>query len=334
MEDVAIMAKIQLIAVKGNSFYCDGVFSIGVYIEDHKAVLIDSGISKDVAKEIDKCLKEAHVQITAIINTHCHGDHCGGNAYFQQKYPHIHIYSTETERPFIEDPQLAPMCICGGAAAFSAIKKCKPIAPQQPSKVTNLIAPYMDQKIDIEGIIFEIITLPGHTRGMIAVKTADDVLYCGDALFGTDTFNKHPILYYTYIGDTLDSFKKLRSLISSVKASVMYHGGLVSDLAGVIADHEKRILETKSLVLSLIREEPHSLEEITAKIMQKYQIPDDLVAYALTKVPMQAYLAELERENLVEIRVTAGVTRAHASESGIASCIHQVVSENEQEIIF
>ena len=45
--------------------------------------------------------------------------------------------------------------------------------------------------------------------------------------------------------------------------------------------------------------------------MQKYQIPDDLISYVLTKTPMQAYVAELERENLVEIRVTAGTTRAH-----------------------
>lgn len=317
------MAKIQLIPVKGNSFYCEGVFSIGVYVWDQKAVLIDSGISKDVAKEVDKCLKESHLHVAAIINTHCHGDHCGGNAYFQQKYPEIKIYSTETERPFIEDPLMAPMCICGGAAAFADIKKCKPIAPQQPSKVTHLIAPYMDQKIEIDGKAFEIITLPGHTRGMIAVKTEDSVLYCGDAIFGMDTFTKYPILYYSFIGDTLESFKKLKSLISSVDVSVMYHGGLVADLAAIVDEHEKRILETKSLILSLLREEPLSLEEVTAKIMQKYQIPDDLVAYALTKVPMQAYLAELERENLVEIRVTAGVTRAHAIDQSSPHLSHR-----------
>lgn len=43
------MAKINLIQVKDNSFYCDSVFSIGAYIKEKMAVLIDSGISKDVA---------------------------------------------------------------------------------------------------------------------------------------------------------------------------------------------------------------------------------------------------------------------------------------------
>lgn len=306
------MAKIRLINAKGNSFYCDSVFSIGVYIWDQKAVLIDSGISRDVAKEVDKCLTEAQVQIAAIINTHCHGDHCGGNAYFQQKYPQIKIFSTETERPFIEDPLMAPICICGGAAAFEELKKCKPITAQQPSKVTDIITPYADQKIVIGGEAFEIITLPGHTRGMIAVKTPDHVLYCGDAIFGEDTFRKYPILYYTFIRETLDSFKKLRSLIPSVDVSIIYHGGMITDMVSLIDDHEKRILETKNMILSMLSKCPLSLEEITAGIMQTYQIPDDLIAYALTKVPMQAYIAELERENLVEIRVTAGINRAHA----------------------
>src|SRR5581483_3651491 len=104
------MSKLNLIHAKGSSYYTDGIFSIGVYIKNNQAVLIDSGISKDSAKELDKTLLQMGVQVAAIINTHCHGDHCGGNAYFQQKYPKIQIFSTETERAFIEDPMMAPIC--------------------------------------------------------------------------------------------------------------------------------------------------------------------------------------------------------------------------------
>ncbi len=313
------MAKINLIHVKDNSFYCDSIFSVGVYIKEKMAVLIDSGITRDFAKEVDKSLRQDGIQVVAIINTHCHGDHCGGNAFFQLKYPELKIFSTETERPFIEDPLMAPICICGGAAAFEELKKCKPIAPQQPSKVTDVITPYEDQKIVICGEVFEIITLPGHTRGMIAVKTPDKVLYCGDVIFGEATFKKHPILYYTFIGDTLSSFKKLRSLMSSVDATIIYHGGMILNLAVLIDDHEKRILETKHMILSMLSESSLSLEEITARIMQTNNIPDDLVSYALTKVPIQAYIAELEHEKLVEIRVTEGFSRAHRIDKGNVS---------------
>ena len=269
------MAKITFIQAKDNSFFCDGIFSIGVYIKDKMAVLIYSGIYKHIAKEVNKALIEGNIRVEAIINTHCHGDHCGGNAFFQQKYPNIKIFSTETERPFIEDPLLAPICFCGGAAAFEELKKCKPITPQQASKVTNIIAPYQDQKISICGKPFEIITLPGHTRGMIAVRTPDNVLYCGDAVFGGETFKKYPILYYTFIDNTLNSFKKLKALIPQMDVSIIYHGGIISDLVALIDDHKNRILETKKVIIRFLNEQPLSLEELTAKVMQKYHVPDD-----------------------------------------------------------
>lgn len=321
-----MMAKINFIQAKENSFYCDGIFSIGVYIKDKMAILIDSGISRDVAKEIDKPLVQANVQLAAIINTHCHGDHCGGNAFFQQKYPQVKIFSTEIERPFIEDPLMAPTCFCGGAAAFEGLKKCRPITSQQASKVTDIIAPYQDQKISICGESFEIITLPGHTRGMIAIKTPDNVLYCGDAVFGEDTFRKYPILYYTFINDTLNSFRKLRALIPSVDATIIYHGGMIPNLSALIDDHEQRILETKNMILSMLCESPLSLEEITAKVMQANKIPDDLVSYMLTKVPMQAYIAELEREKIVEVQVIGGINRAHIIGKSSSHAIHHAKS--------
>lgn len=318
------MGKINLIQAKGNSFYCDGIFSVGVYIKDKTAVLIDSGISKDFAKEINKALVERDIQAGAIINTHCHGDHSGGNAFFQQKYPEIKIFSTETERPFIEDPLMAPICFCGGAAAFEELKKCKPITPQQVSKVTDLVTPYQDQKIKISGEVFEIITLPGHTRGMIAIKTPDNVLYCGDAVFGEETFKKYPILFYTFIDETLKSFKKLKQIIPSVDVAVIYHGGIIDELVSLIDEHEQRILETRNTILKMLQEQSLSVDEITAKIMQKYQIPDEIVSYALTKTPMQAYIAELERENTVEIKVSGGVARAYLINKNVPHEVHHV----------
>lgn len=323
------MAKINLIQAKGNSYLCDGIFSIGVYIKDQMAVLIDSGISKDVAKEINKTLIDRNVKVAAIINTHCHGDHSGGNAFFQQKYPEIKIFSSETEKPFIEDPLMAPICFCGGAAALEELKKCKPITPQQSSKVTDIITPYQDQKISICGEVFEIITLPGHTRGMIAVKTIDNVLYCGDAVFGGDTFKKYPILYYTFIEDTLSSFQKLKALVSQVDISIIYHGGIISDMATLIEDHASRILETKRIVINLLNDTPLSLEELTAKVMQKYQIADNIISLALTKTPMQAYVSELERENIIEIRVSDGIARMHILEN---KDVHQ--EHHPSQIVF
>lgn len=303
------MAKVNLLPLRGYSYYFDGVFSVGAYVKDNQVILIDSGISKDLAKEIDKTLIEKGLRVAAIINTHCHGDHSGGNAYFQQKYPEVSIYCTETEKPFIEDPLLAPTCFCCGAAAFEEIKKCKPITPQQPSKVTHLIAPYVDQKIEINGAEFEILTLPGHTRGMIAVKTVDGVLYCGDALFGQETFKKHFVLFYTFIEDTFHSFQKLKKLAASINVAVLYHGGVAQDFISLIDEHEKRLLATREAIIEFLKMGAQTLEELTSKMMVKFEIPDSLVAYTLTRTPIQAYLADLEKEKAVQVFVQKGICK-------------------------
>lgn len=303
------MGKMNLVEVKNRSYYCDGVFAVGVYIAGSEALLVDSGISKEVAKEVDKAVRAKGASVAAIINTHCHGDHSGGNAYFQQKYPDLEIYSSEGERPFIEDPELAPLCFCGGAEPYRELKKCKPIAPQQPSRVTKVIAPYRDQTLTLFGEEFKIVTLPGHTRAMIGLITPDNVLYCGDALFGEETCKKHPILYYTFIAETLHTFEKLEALLPTLEAVVLYHGAVAVEISKLIDYHRKLILETRESIAQMIAKEPLTHEEITARVMQDNDLPDDIISYTLTKTPIQAFITNLVNEGVAAVVVKGGVKR-------------------------
>ncbi len=63
------MATIELKHVVGNSYFCSGRLSIGVYVHNKVAVLIDSGIDKDSAKDVDKALNAKGYTVGAIINT-------------------------------------------------------------------------------------------------------------------------------------------------------------------------------------------------------------------------------------------------------------------------
>jgi len=208
---------------------------------------------------------------------------------------------------FFKSTQLAPRCFCGQAAPFASLKN-KLIAPQCPSIVTNVITPYEDQTITIHDNNFKIITLPGHTPGSIGVITPDNVLYSGDALFGEATFNKHPILFYTDIGQTLKSFKKLAQL--NVQTSVLYHGGMITDLAKVVQNHEARILETKDVILHSVKQNINSIDTLTQKIMQLYAIPNSVISFTLTQTTVRAYLSHLEAEKIIEIKVIDGLLQA------------------------
>lgn len=303
------MPKITLQLVQGNSYFCSGVLSIGVYIQENTAVLIDSGGDESCAKDVSKAIQEAGYNIAAIINTHCHPDHCGGNAFFQKKFPSIKIYASHDEQRFIEDPLLAPRCFCGLAAPFAGLQN-KYLGPQKSCSVTNVIAPYQDQIITIAGAAFKIVTLPGHTPGSIGIITPDNVFYAGDALFGDETFHKHAILFYTDIANTLASLEKLKTL--DIQTSIFYHGGINHSLALTAEQHITKILGTKNIVLKLIQSQALSIDQLTQKIIQQYAIPNNLIAFTLTQTAMRAYLTQLELEKHIELRVLDGLLQAIA----------------------
>jgi glyoxylase-like metal-dependent hydrolase (beta-lactamase superfamily II) len=298
------MPKITLIPIKGNSYICDGFLSIGVYLQDRKALLIDSGGDDSCAKDVNNALEAEGYEVSAIINTHCHGDHCGGNSFFQKRYPNLKTFAAYNEKFFIEDPLQAPRCFCGGAAPFAGLKN-KYISPQKTSIITNVIAPYEDQTLTINETAQKIITLPGHTQGMVGVITPDNILYSGDALFGEETLRKHPILFYTDIAATLTSFTKLEQL--SVDACALYHGGVIHNLPALVAQHREKILQTKDAVLDLIQKESSSIDALTQRIMQHFGIPDNLIAFTLTQTALKAYVTLLEEEKAVKLVVNKGL---------------------------
>lgn len=300
------MSKHSLSLVKGNSYFTTGIFSAGIYQYNNNIVLIDSGSDETSAKNIYNAIQSQNYVPIAIINTHCHPDHCGGNYYFQKLFPNLKTYATHNEKIFIENQDLAARCFCSNAAPFAGLKN-KHITLQKPSSITNIIS-YEDHVITIDNINLKIITLSGHTPGSIGIITPDNILYCGDALFGEETFNKHPMLFYTDIEKTLNSFKKLSNL--TVDACVLYHGGVVFDLIELVKKHEIRILETKDIILKIIKENLISIDLLTQKIMIMFSIPSNIIAFTLTQTTTKAYLTKLESENLIELVVYNGLLQS------------------------
>ncbi len=298
------MAKLTLQHIKGNSYFLSGVLSIGVYIHEKTATIIDSGGDESCAKDIHKAIEDAGYTLGAIINTHCHPDHCGGNAYLQKKIPGLKTYATHDEQLFIENIDLAPRCFCSLACPFEGLQN-KYIAPQRTSTITNTISPYEDQVITINGASFNIVTLPGHTPGMIGIITPDNILYCGDALFGENTITKHPVLFYTDIKKTFDSFEKIKSL--SVDGYVLVHGGLIRDGTAIVNRHIDQIKEIKDTIFGFIQQKPVSIDELTQKVMQKYTIMNSMIAFMLTQTTIKAYVSYLESEKMVELIVKDGL---------------------------
>ncbi|MBX6396542.1 MAG: MBL fold metallo-hydrolase [Alicyclobacillaceae bacterium] len=221
---------------------------------DQSAILIDSGLDKETAKKIDQALCSLGYRPTVILNTHGHADHCGGNHYFQSRYPEIEIFATQHEAHFIEVPFLEPLYLSWGALPFPELRN--KFLEAKPSKVTGYL-PYEERRFTLRDVCFEIVPLPGHSHGMVGVITPDRVLYCADALFDEETLNKHPLLYYTDIGKALTSLEKLKTI--NTDAYVLYHGGAYTQIDGLIDQTACRLRETADHLLAVIRGDRPSL---------------------------------------------------------------------------
>jgi len=68
------MPIITLQHVKGNSYFCSGALSIGVYIHENVATLIDSGGDESCAKDVSKALQAAGYTIGAVITSPSSGE--------------------------------------------------------------------------------------------------------------------------------------------------------------------------------------------------------------------------------------------------------------------
>jgi len=296
----------ELKQAKGNSYYFGGKLSVGVYLDEQTktAILIDSSLDKDTARKIDNAILSLGYRPSAIINTHSHADHIGGNHHFQQKHPEISIYASPFEAHLIEAPFLEPLYLAAGSLPFKELRN--KFLEAKPSKVTDVI-PFADHVLTINGVDFQIVTLPGHSFAMFGVLSPDGVFYVSDAVFGEETIEKHGVLFYTDIGLAIESLEKVKN--TKADAYVLYHGGACADISSLIDRHLQTFQQTSQFLLDFIREHAPTVEAIVQKTMEAFQVPDNVAQHALTTAVVRSYLTKLQQEELIAVTVENGLLR-------------------------
>lgn len=185
-----------------NTYYLGCFANTGVYyLGNNEVVLIDGCDHKKSFTDLDGYLSERGWRVKMIINTHAHIDHITGNRFFVEKYG-CDVYSSDVEHHLVE------LCNLEGEIYFNGLpinrERCYFFRP-----VGVKAKPVSEAPLP-EG--FEILPLPGHSFGMIAVRTPDGVWFTGDAVLSKETFEGYKLPFFFDINKSIETQKMLSKL--------------------------------------------------------------------------------------------------------------------------
>lgn len=277
-----------------NTYFIECPAKIGVYVRpDGGACLIDSGGDRSAGKRALRILEERGWTLEAVINTHSHADHIGGNRCLQAQTG-CRVFADGMEAAFISQPVLEPACLYGG---------CPPKALRHKFLMAeaSVVTPTSDPSFPKE---LELIPLPGHSFGMVGVRTPDDVVFLADCLASQRTLEKYRIPYLYDAAahlETLDRVEDMRA-----KLFVPSHAEAGEDMSGLLRLNRENTLETAKLLLRLL-ESPMGFDRLLKAVFEAYGLAMTFEQHALVGSTIRSYLAWLLNEGRVTVNFANGV---------------------------
>lgn len=275
------------------TYYIESDTNIGIYMTGPDRVcLIDTG-SKGDGEKIDEILTEQGWTLDFIVNTHSHIDHIGGNKYLMEKYG-VPAYCTDVDKTFAEYEDLEAAYMNGGKPAGKLAHIFK-----HPGKIGFRAI----EECPLHGLEWK--ALPGHTFGMIGVKTPDDVWFLGDAYLSKAYMEKRSFGYLVDAGAYLETLEMLKSLDGGL--FVPAHGVAEEDISEILEMNEanqKKLIEAVKDACSgdgtAAEHTGAGLDEILQKMYEATMLRNNVANHALLSSTVKCYLTYLQDAGEIE----------------------------------
>lgn len=270
----------ELIQAAPNTWYIDCPAKMGlVRVDGDGFFLIDSGNDKEAGKKALKLLDQNGWKLLAVLNTHSHADHIGGNRLLTERTG-CTAYAPGMEAAFTRWPVLEPSFLYGGFPPKALRNK---FLMAQPSEVLDLSALPLPPGM-------EILPLPGHFFDMVGVKTPDGVWFLADCLSGANIVEKYHVNFIYDVGAYLDTLDKVEKLEGS--CFIPAHAPACTDIAPLAALNRAKVLEIAAVIRELCRT-PAFPDQILKGVFDRYGLTMDFNQYVLVGSTVRSYLSWL-----------------------------------------
>jgi glyoxylase-like metal-dependent hydrolase (beta-lactamase superfamily II) len=248
--------------IKDNVYYLRDVINIGVVVgEDGQALLIDSGLGDRSGRRILRALEAEGLRPVAVLNTHCHGDHSGGNAYLVERAG-AKVYAPLSDAIVLRQPMWSTLCLFAGADPINELKI--PRFSMRPSPVDVIVT---EGEMTVAGVTIEAVALPGHTATHTGY-IASGVFFLGDALCGEQELENAGIPYGYSVTLRLNTLQKLRN--TNCDYYLLAHDDLRCDIGQLVELNHNRVQETLAFIVDYLSQQPAEASDVMVAVCEHF----------------------------------------------------------------
>lgn len=269
----------------------ESAVSIGVLKLASGFALIDSGVEDSAVKKALQGIGDRWGAFKAILNTHAHADHIGGNAWSVRNRG-IEIYAPEGECPYIEHPSLEPHFLFGSAPIPELLNK---FYCAKPSQVGIKLHP---GDFELEGRKLTLVDLKGHSPAMLGAVTEEGLFHVADAVMPEALVTKHKLMFVHDLGQHLETLERVSR--QSASGYLLSHGGYMPEIKALIDLNRSVLLEVNDLIFRLASE---GVEDTTihAALCQRLEMTETPGQYYLNHTAVRAHLKYLKDQNKLKL---------------------------------
>lgn len=273
--------------------------NIGIHFtDDGRMYLIDTG-SKGDGEKIDEILSREGWVPSCIINTHTHIDHIGGNEFLMRKYG-IPAYCTDYDMAFAHYSELEAAYMNGGYPA----EKLRTIFAHP-----GMIGFRSIEKETPDGIDWTY--LPGHSFGMIGIRTSDDIWFLGDSYLSRSFLKQYTFGFIYNVEAYIDTLKKLKEFKGAL--FVPSHGILETDIVPTLEQNLRSVTEMCGMICETCREY-RGQDEILQQMYERLRMHARPAQHALLSSTVKSYLTYLQDRNKLECRFVDNIMKWRTQE--------------------